>query len=155
PGSRISIRATTPCCTGDYVKHDDSDSDVVIAGVSSSSSSTDRGDATWIVRSGLSNSSCVSFESANEPGQYLRHQNFQLHLASGDGSSTFNQDATFCPQSGHNGQGYSFQSANYTSKYLRHYSYTVYIASNGGSNSWDSSTSWSDDTSWAITTPWA
>ncbi|WP_107101407.1 alpha-L-arabinofuranosidase B [Streptacidiphilus griseoplanus] len=155
PGSRISLQATTSCCTADYVKHDDNDNNVVIANISSSSSATDKGDATWIVRAGLSNSSCVSFESANKSGQYLRHQNYQLHLTGNDGSSTFSQDATFCPQSGHNGQGYSFQSVNFTNRYLRHYAYTVYIASNGGSNAFDSATSWNDDTSWNIATPWS
>jgi hypothetical protein len=155
PGSRISLQATTACCTTDYVRHDDSDSNVVISNIASSSSATDKADATWIVRAGLANSSCVSFESANASGQYLRHQNYQLHLSGNDGSSTFTQDATFCPQSGHNGQGYSFQSVNYTNRYLRHYNYTVYIASNGGSNTFDSATSWNDDTSWLVAQPWS
>ncbi|MGW3269521.1 alpha-L-arabinofuranosidase B [Streptomyces sp. NPDC001056] len=155
PGSRISLRATTSCCTTDYVQHDAADSNVVIAPVTSSSSATDRGDATWVVRAGLANTSCVSFESANDSGQYLRHSNFKLQLNTDDGTSQFAQDATFCPQTGHNGQGYSFQSVNYTDKYLRHYDYTVYLASNGGSNTWDSATSWNDDTSWAVASPWA
>jgi hypothetical protein len=154
PGSRISLQATTSCCTTDYIKHDDADSNVVISNISSSSSATDKADASWIVRAGLSNSSCVSFESANDSGQYLRHYNFQLRLNASDGTSQFAQDATFCPQAGNNGQGYSFQSANYTSKYLRHYNYNVYIAANGGSNAWDSATSWSDDTSWLVAQPW-
>lgn len=155
PGSKISLRATTPCCTGDYIVHDDADTDVVIAPVSASSSSTTKGDATWTVRAGLADPSCVSFESVNESGQYLRHSNFQLHLGSNDGTSQFAQDATFCPESGHNGQGYSFRAVNYPSDYLRHYSYTVYIASQGGSHTWDSATSWGDDTSWAVGQPWA
>jgi hypothetical protein len=154
PGSRISLQATTACCTSDYVRHDDADSQVVISAISSTATATAKADATWIVRAGLANSSCLSFESANDPGQYLRHSNFQLYLVGTDNSALFAQDATFCPQSGHNGQGYSFQSVNYTTKYLRHYNYTVYLASDGGSNSWDSATSWSDDTSWLVTQPW-
>ncbi|MEY9835687.1 alpha-L-arabinofuranosidase B [Streptacidiphilus sp. EB103A] len=154
PGSRISLRATTACCTSDYVRHDDSDSQVVISAISSASTATDKADATWIVRAGLANSSCLSFESANDPGQYLRHSNFQLYLVGTDNSTLFAQDATFCPQTGHNGQGYSFQSVNYTTKYLRHYNYTVYLASDGGSNAWDSATSWSDDSSWLVAQPW-
>src|SRR4051812_24225604 len=63
-GSKTSLRATTSCCTGDYIRHDDADSNVVISPITSSSSSTDKADATWIVRAGLANSSCVSFESA-------------------------------------------------------------------------------------------
>ena len=155
PGSRLSLKATTACCTSDYIRHDDADNNVVISPITASSSATDKGDATWIVHAGLSNSSCVSFESANQPGQYLRHQNYQLHLAASDGTALFNQDATFCPQAGNNGQGDSFQSVNYPTRYLRHYSYTVYIASNGGSNAFDSAGSWSDDTSWLLATPWA
>ena len=29
----------------------------------------------WIVRAGLVNTSCLTFESANTPGQFLRHSN--------------------------------------------------------------------------------
>lgn len=149
------MRATTSCCTGDYIRHDDSDTKVVVSAVTSASTPTAKADATWIVRAGLSNSSCVSLESANDTGQYLRHSNFELYIAPNDGSSGFAQDATFCPQSGHNGQGYSFQSANYPSKYIRHFNFAGYVASDGGSNTWDNATSWNDDTSWIVTTPWA
>jgi len=155
PGSRISVRATTSCCTSDYIRHDDADTKAVISAISSSSSSTDKADATWIVRAGLANSACVSFESANDPGQYLRHYNFELYIAANDGSSLFAQDATFCPTTGNSGTGTSFQSVNYAGKYIRHYDYTAYIASDGGSNAWDSATSWTDDTSWVVSAPWA
>ena len=155
PGQRISLRATTPCCTTDYLRHDDSDTKVVVSAISGSSSATDKSDSTWIVRAGLANSSCVSFESANDSGQYIRHSNFELYIAANDGSSLFSQDATFCAQAGLNGQGDSFQSVNYPTKYIRHYDYIGYIASDGGSNAWDSATSWSDDVSWVVASPWA
>ncbi|MEW2122002.1 alpha-L-arabinofuranosidase B [Streptomyces sp. NPDC005474] len=155
PGSRISLQATTSCCTGNYIRHDGSDTKVVISPVDSSSSATVKADSTWIVRAGLANSACVSFESANNSGQYLRHSNFQIYLNANDNSSQFAQDATFCPQPGQNGQGYSFQSVNYPDKYLRHYNYTLYPASNGGSNAWDSATFWTDDTSWLVAQPWS
>ncbi len=155
PGARVSLQATTACCTSDYLQHDASDSTVVIGAVTSSSSSTVKGDATWVVRAGLANSSCISFESANVSGSYLRHQNFHLYLQPNDGSSLFSQDATFCPTTGNSGQGYSFQSVNYPSKYIRHYNYTVYLASDGGSNSWDATAYWPDDTSWLAATPWS
>ncbi|MFC5906540.1 alpha-L-arabinofuranosidase B [Streptacidiphilus monticola] len=155
PGSRISLQATTACCTSDYVTHDDADDKVVISAVSSASSSTLKADASWIVRAGLANSSCLTFESANKPGQFLRHYNYELYLSADDGGSSFAQDATFCPTTGNSGTGKSFQSVNYPTKYLRHYNYTVYIASNGGSNSWDSSTSWAADTSWLVDQPWS
>jgi hypothetical protein len=154
PGARISLQATTSCCTGDYIRHDDADAKVVISPVDSSSSATVKADATWIVRAGLANSACVSFESANNPGQYLRHSGFQLYLNANDNTSLFAQDATFCPQSGNSGTGYSFQSVNYPDKYLRHFNYTLYAASDGGSNAWDSATFWTDDTSWLVAQSW-
>ncbi|WP_030246229.1 AbfB domain-containing protein, partial [Streptomyces sp. NRRL S-350] len=115
----------------------------------------DKADATWIVRTGLADSSCLSFESANKPGQFLHHSAFELYLNADNGGGTFAQDATFCPTPGNSGQGSSFRSANYPTKYLRHYAYTAYIASNGGSNSWDSATSWAADTSWLVAQPWS
>jgi len=155
PGSRVSVQATTACCTADYLQHDTADDNVVIAPVTASSSATIKGNATWIVRAGLANSSCVSFESANAAGRFLRHQNFQLHLQSNDGSALFRQDATFCTGTGNSGQGLSFRSTNFPDRYLRHYAFTAYIASNGGPNTFDAAASWAADTSWLRATPWA
>jgi hypothetical protein len=151
-GSTISLRATTACCTTRYLSH--SGSSVATSVVSSSSSATDKANSSWIVRAGLGNSSCVSFESKNTAGSYLRHQNYQLYLHANDGSALFAQDATFCPQAGRNGQGNSFMANNFADRYLRHYNNLVYIASNGGSNAFDSATSWTDDVSWVATAPW-
>jgi hypothetical protein len=151
-GSAVSLRATTSCCTGDYLRHQNGDA--VISAITSSSSTLDKSDATWIVRRGLSNNACLSFESYNYPGDFLRHYNFELYRQPDDGSSQFALDATFCPQTGNSGTGYSFASVNYPTRFIRHYDYTVYIASDGGSNAWDSATLWTDDTSWAVTAPW-
>nr|WP_296068879.1 alpha-L-arabinofuranosidase B [uncultured Actinoplanes sp.] len=151
-GSTVSLRATTACCTTRYLSH--SGSSVATSVVSSSSSATDKANSSWIVRAGLGNSSCVSFESRNTAGNYLRHQNYQLYLHANDGSALFAQDATFCPQAGRNGQGNSFLSNNFPDRYLRHYNNLVYIASNGGSNTFDAATSWTDDVSWVATAPW-
>jgi hypothetical protein len=154
PGARMSLQATTACCTADYLQHNAADNKVIIAAVTSGSSATDKADATWVVRAGLASSSCISFESANVSGSYLRHQNFQLFLQANDGSSLFAQDATFCPTTGNSGQGFSFQSVNFTNKYIRHFNFTAYLASNGGTNTWDSATSWAADTSWLAANPW-
>ncbi|MFE5584030.1 alpha-L-arabinofuranosidase B [Kitasatospora sp. NPDC056531] len=155
PGSRVSLRATTACCTGDYLTHDDADDKVAISAVSSSSSSALKADATWVVRAGLANSSCLTFESVDKSGQFLRHYNYALHLSADDGGSLFAQDATFCPTAGNSGTGTSLRSMNYPTKYLRHYNFVVYVASNGGSNAWDSSASWAADTSWLVAQPWS
>ncbi|WP_129312089.1 alpha-L-arabinofuranosidase B [Streptomyces sp. L2] len=153
PGSEISLRATTSCCTGDYVRHQNDAA--VISPVTSGSSALDRNDATWIVRRGLADGSCVSFESRNYPGDFLRHFDFKLSRQPMDGTAQFRADATFCPQSGKNGSGTSFASYNYPTRYLRHYDYNVYIASDGGSNAWDSTASWAADVTWAVSSPWA
>ncbi|WP_055489781.1 alpha-L-arabinofuranosidase B [Streptomyces sp. TP-A0356] len=153
PGAEISLRATTSCCTTDYIRHQNDAA--VISPVTSSSSSLDKNDATWIVRRGLASSSCVSFESRNYPGDFLRHYNFRLYRQPMDGTAQFRADATFCPGTGKSGTGTSFASYNYPSRYLRHYNSNVYIASDGGSNTWDSATSWTDDVSWVVSQPWA
>ncbi|MEV6111651.1 alpha-L-arabinofuranosidase B [Streptomyces sp. NPDC052109] len=152
-GSEISLRATTSCCTIDYVRHQNNAG--VLSAITSSSSGLDKNDATWIVRKGLADSACVSFESRNYPGDYLRHSNFRLYRQPMDGTALFRADATFCPQTGKSGTGTSFASYNYPTRYLRHYDYNLYVASDGGSNDFDSSTSWTDDVSWVVSSPWA
>ena len=156
PGPLVSVQATTPGSTSNYIKHDDLDDLVVTAPITASSSGTDKQDATWVEAAGLANPSCVSFESINRPGSYLRHQNFQFHLQPGDGSALFGQDATFCPGPGNSGQGTSFQSVNFPGRFIRAFENTVYLASNGpGTNPWDTTTSWAEDSSWVVAAPWA
>jgi len=153
PGSKVSLRATTECCTKDSLRHD-ADGNVGIAEVSGSSPSDAKAAATWTVRAGLGDASCVSFESADEPGQYLRHSDFRMRLGAGD-SSQFKNDATFCPQAGHSGEGVSLRSLNFPSDFLRHYDHNAYIASDGGSHDWDATAAWSDDTSWTVADSWS
>ena len=155
PGSVISIEATTACCTSFSIAHDDSDNRVVITQVTSGSSPAARADATWIVRKGLADSSCISFESADASGEYLRHHDFELFLDPDDGSAKFAQDATFCAQPGNVGQGYSFESYNDSQEFIRHFNYVVYIASDGGPIPWDTSTLWHHDTTWKLIQPWS
>ena len=154
PGPRVSLQVTTAGSTSDYIKHNDGDDLVVTAPITAASSPTDKQDATWVEAAGLADPNCVSFESVNKPGSYLRHQNFQFHLQPDDGSTLYSQDATFCPQPGNSGQGMSFQSVNFAGRYLRTFDSTVYLASNGGTNPWDTGTSWADDTSWLVAQPW-
>ena len=154
PGPLVSIQATATGATSNFIKHDDTDDLVVTAPITASSAQIDKLDATWVEAAGLANPSCVSFESVNKPGSYLRHQNFQFHLQPNDGSTLYSQDATFCPQPGNSGQGTSFRSVNFTTKYIRTFDNTVYLASNGGTNPWDDATTWTTDSSWLIDQPW-
>ncbi|MBV9563453.1 MAG: AbfB domain-containing protein [Bradyrhizobium sp.] len=153
PGSEISLQATTPCCSGDYVRNQNGA--VIIAPITSGSTEQDKGDATWIVRRGLANAACVSFESKNNPGDFLRHQNAALRMQPFDGTALNRSDATFCPEPGKDGKGNSFHSLNYPTKYIRHYYGEVYIASNGSdTNPWDTTVLWTSDTSFAVGPPW-
>ncbi|MBD0690371.1 hypothetical protein BG452_07525 [Streptomyces sp. CBMA123] len=127
---------------------------MVISAVGSTSPAADQADATWIVRTGLADSSCLTFESAGAPVRFLRHYAFELSVSADDGGSLFTQDATFCPTAGNSGAGVSLRSVNYPTKYVRHYDYKGYVAADGGSNSWDATASWAQDTSWLTASPW-
>ncbi|WP_051450506.1 arabinofuranosidase catalytic domain-containing protein [Actinospica robiniae] len=154
-GPLVSLQTTAGGTSSDFIKHDDTDDLVVTAPITAGSAQIDKQDGTWVEAAGLANPSCVSFESVNKPGSYLRHMNFQFHLQASDGSALFAQDATFCPQAGNSGQGMSFQSVNYTTKYVRTFGNTLYLASDGGTNPWDDATSWAADSSWLVDQPWA
>jgi hypothetical protein len=153
PGSTISLRATTACCTTRYIRHQNNQ--VVTSVIAGNSAALDKNDGSWIVRRGLSNASCVSFESRNFPGDFLRHSNFQLFRQPMDGSTVFRQDATFCPVAGRSGTGTSFQSVNFPDRFIRHFNNQLFIASNGGSNAFDATASWAADVSWSVSQPWA
>lgn len=152
-GSSISLRATTACCTTRYIAHTGTTVNTQV--VTSSSTTALKQQASWTVRAGLANSACFSFESVDTAGSYIRHYNFALLVNANDGTKQFYEDATFCPQSGLNGQGSSFRSWSYPTRYFRHYANVVYAASNGGIHSFDAATSFNDDVSWVISTGFA
>ncbi|KAH8795918.1 Arabinosidase B [Flagelloscypha sp. PMI_526] len=152
-GSSISLRATTSCCTTRYLAHTGTTVNTQV--VSSSSDSTLKQQASWTVRTGLGNSACFSFESRDTAGSYIRHSNSQLFVNANDGSKLFHEDATFCPQSGLNGQGNTIRSWNYPARYIRHYNALGYIASNGGVHDFDATALYNDDVSWVISGGWA
>ncbi|MET8150604.1 AbfB domain-containing protein [Actinoplanes sp. NPDC049668] len=87
-----------------------------IDAIGPNSSALDRADSRFTVRAGRANGSCVSFESANYPGYFLRHRNYALRLDRVDGSALFNADSTFCavPVAG----GFVLRSHNYPDRFL-------------------------------------
>jgi hypothetical protein len=93
-----------------------------------------RRDSSFVVRTGLADASCVSFESVNYPGRFLRHQNYRIYLRPRDGSVIFDKDATFCPVAGLNGQNTSLRSFNFPDRYLRHRASLLYIDRFDGSD---------------------
>ena len=152
-GSSISLRATTSGYTTRYIAHTGSTINTQV--VSSSSSTSLKQQASWTVRAGLANSACFSFESKDTAGSFIRHSSFGLLLAANDGTKQFYEDATFCPQTGLNGQGNTIRSWSYPTRFFRHYSNVLYIASNGGVHTFDAATSFNDDVSWVISTGFA
>ena len=150
PLAARSLRVTTPGFTDRYLRHQASLG--VTSVITAGSSATDKADATFVVRPGLADSSCYSFESRNFPGSYLRHANFRIRRDAADGTALFQQDATFCaqPASG----GVALRSYNLPSHAIRHYAAEVWIAANGGGNPTDNPANYAPDTTWAVAPAW-
>jgi hypothetical protein len=77
--------------------------------------------AEWKVVPGLAETACVSFESRDQPGAYLRHSNFLLWSDISDGSLGFTLDATFCFRAALSGTDIasrSLESFNYPGYYV-------------------------------------
>ncbi|KAJ7486934.1 family 54 glycoside hydrolase [Mycena latifolia] len=143
-GSAVSLRATTTR----YITHTGTEVNMQV--VNSSSTSALKLSASWNVVAGLANSACVSFESRNTTGSFIRHSNFVLLVNANDGSKQFHEDATFCPRAALNGQGNSLRSWNYPAHYFRHFNALLYAASNGGPAKFDATTSFNDDVSFVV-----
>lgn len=147
-GSSISLRVTTPGYNTRYLAHTGGDVNTQV--VTSSNSTAVKQQASWTVRAGLAYSECVSFESKDTPGSFIRQASFVLHVNANDNSKAFKEDATFCPQTPLNGQGTSLRSFKFPTRYIRHFLAVGYIASNGGVDGFDYTGSYNDDVSWAI-----
>ncbi|SER17360.1 Glycosyl hydrolases family 2 [Lentzea xinjiangensis] len=143
PDDVVSLRVTTSGYTDRYLRHTGGTArtDVI---------NTDLGrlDATFHVRPGLADAACVSFESRNFPGEFLRHSNSVVRKDVNDGTSLFRADATFCPREGSGGT--ALESYNVRGAFVRHYNSNVYLARSGGPNPWDTASSFAADTTWAI-----
>lgn len=152
-GAARSFNVTTAGYTDRYLRHAGSDvrTDVINAG----SPEADRQDATFIVRAGLADNSCYSFESRNQPGSFLRHSNYQLHSDASNGSALFQKDATFCaqqPRAGGAGN-MSLESFNYPTYFVRHFSSVVYISAAGAGHAWDNPAMYDADSTWRDAAP--
>lgn len=74
---------------------DDDASRISHAGALTTLSGDDSPSSHWQVVPGLNDPTCVSFQSSDEPGRYLRHAAFRVWSDKNDGTSTFKKDATF------------------------------------------------------------
>lgn len=152
-GSVVSFMATTPGCTGEFLRH--RHGRAILSRIDEHSPAGDRQDATWIVRAGLADNFALSLESSNYPDCYLRHQNGAVCQQHDDGSPLFAADATFVCSPARNGHGLCLSSLNYPTHLLRHYRGEVYISSYRGNQPWDGGASWIDDISWLPMPAWA
>ncbi|KAJ7051002.1 alpha-L-arabinofuranosidase B-domain-containing protein [Mycena amicta] len=152
-GSAVSLRATTACCTTRYIAHTGSTVNTQV--VTSSDTNALKLSASWTVVAGLANSACISFLLRDTANSYIRHSGFQLFVNANDGSKLFQEDATYCPQAGLNGQGNSIRSWSYPTHYFRHFNAILYAASNGGPSDFDSATLFNDDVSFVVSAAFA
>ena len=100
----------------------------------------------FVVRAGLSNAACYSFESRNFPGRYLRHRGYRVYNEANTGG-TFAADATFCARPGLSGGGTSLESANMPGYFLRHRNSEVWMDPNAGG-------SFANDATWNVVAGW-
>ncbi len=85
-------------------------------------------DSEWRVVPGLADSSCVSLESVNRPGCYLRHRDGRLTLSQDDGTDLMHGDATWKRVPGLADAGcVSLESYNIPGNYIRHRDGVLYI----------------------------
>ncbi|MGW1323689.1 family 43 glycosylhydrolase [Streptomyces antibioticus] len=89
-------------------------------------------DSQFRVVTGPAGTGTVSLESANYPGYYLRHRNFEVWLERNDGTAAFAADAAFHRRTGlADTTGVSFESYNYPGRYVRHHDYFLYVQTPG------------------------
>lgn len=101
---------------GERVRHHDFRG--VLDRIGSTSDDGARADSNFHVRSGLAGNGCVSFESVNFPGYYLRHYNFEIRLSRIANTQIFREDASFCPVTIREGAAVALRSVNYPTHYL-------------------------------------
>lgn len=86
-------------------------------------SASERRDASFKRVKGLADSSCYSFRTSG--GSYLRHRDFVLRAEGDDGSSLFEQDATFCPRASAYYGAVALESINFPGRFLRHQNFRL------------------------------
>ena len=125
----------------------------VLAGVSSSSTSVAKSDATFTVTSGLAGgpTNCLSFQAAN--GMWLRHQDYRVKLQRNDGTLTFLADATFCVRDSTTTAGaVRLESYNFPGRFLRHRDRQLWMDANSTSGTFQADSSFTVSAAWAPST---
>lgn len=109
----------------------------MISAINIRSSAIDQANSAWVVRSGLANGGCQSFESTDWPGYFLRHSAMRIRMDRRDGSGQFDQDATFCPRppltGRQGGQAVTLEALNLPGHFMVHRAFGLMVAPNDGS----------------------
>ncbi|HHU03876.1 MAG TPA: alpha-L-arabinofuranosidase [Fastidiosipila sp.] len=75
----------------------------------------------WRMVPGLADSSCISFESIDNPGYYLRHEDGNVKISAYTNTTIFKQDATWRLRAGlADPSGVSLEAYNISNRYIRH-----------------------------------
>ncbi|MEQ0565810.1 AbfB domain-containing protein [Amycolatopsis sp. NEAU-NG30] len=146
---RQSLQSDSPGLRGTFVRGAKGGQAVVAAG-NTDPRPGDGVDATWKVVPGLADPDCHSFESAADPGFYLRQLDFKVLIVQSDGSDRFRADATWCTRPGVAADGLSLESKGAPGRFLRNYGGLVYAADSSGAHPYDAKTSYDVDRFWRI-----
>jgi hypothetical protein len=114
PGSRLSLLASGPA--GLRLRHQSFR--MRLSPIGPASPAPARADATFVLRPGLADAGCVSLESVNFPGWFMRHRNFALLLQARESTREFAADATFCPRAAGADAGFVLRSVNFPDRHL-------------------------------------
>ncbi|MEF2277403.1 glycosyl hydrolase [Deinococcus sp. YIM 134068] len=154
PGSFYSLRTVTPGVTR-YLRHAGSLASTEV--VDANSAAGLKQDASWKAAPGLADAGCVSFESVNFPGSYLRHAGSRLRIDPNNTTDLFRQDATFCVRAAldRSGGNVSLASKNFPNSYIRHRGGEVWLDPNDNSAGFRADASWAPMSAWSTsgTTP--
>lgn len=91
-----------------------------LAGLAPAEAQADRLDGAFVLRAGLADPACVSFESRRYAGRFLRQSSRRLRLSPFERTDAYRDDATFCPQPGLAGRGTSYAAKGMPGAFLRH-----------------------------------
>jgi hypothetical protein len=114
PGAGVSLLAAGS--TGLRLRHQDFR--MRLATIGPDSTRLARADASFIVHRGLADARCISLESVNYPGWFMRHEKFVLRLQAQQSSPGYRADATFCPQAVGPDADFRLRSVNFPDHFL-------------------------------------
>ena len=91
-----------------------------VAGLAPADAAADRIDGAFVLRAGLADPACLSFESRRYRGRFLRQASRRLRLGPIEPTAADRTAATFCPQPGLAGRGTSYAAKTLPGAFLRH-----------------------------------